>query len=40
METVKDFLVTFMFLQDKDEFWMSREEYLEKGIEVLNKLKD
>lgn len=25
-------------MKDKDSFWMSREEYLEKGVKVLEKL--
>jgi len=25
-------------MKDKDSFWMSREEYLEKGVRVLEKL--
>lgn len=25
-------------MKDKDDFWMSREEYLEKGVKVLEKL--
>ena len=25
-------------MKDKDDFWMSREEYLEKGVRVLEKL--
>lgn len=25
-------------MKDKDSFWLSREEYLEKGLKVLEKL--
>lgn len=25
-------------MKDKDQFWMSREEYLEKGVKVIDKL--
>lgn len=25
-------------MKDKDTFWLSREEYLEKGLKVLEKL--
>lgn len=25
-------------MKDRDSFWMSREEYLEKGVKVLEKL--